>query len=262
MEFKSWGENMKAKYLTDRGRVREYNEDSGGFFLNTADQMLAIIADGMGGHKAGDIASQMAISVLQEKWKKSEEINTPAQSELWLMESLSEVNQTIYQQALENEAYSGMGTTIVAALITNDFVTIAHIGDSRCYIHNDNGFKQVTEDHSLVNELVRAGQITYEDAQHHPRKNIVLKALGTKEQVETDIKTLVIEAGDKLLLCSDGLTDKIENDELVAFIQRDESINDISQKLIDLANERGGEDNISLIFLHHLKNEEMGETSC
>src|SRR5699024_7162745 len=137
----------------------------------------------------------------------------------WLTKLLLKVNKIIYEEAQKKEEYIGMGTTVVITISSNDFITIAHIGDSRCYIHNDNGFSQVTEDHSLVNELVRQGQITKEEAERHPRKNIVLKALGTEAKIEADIQSISWEQGDKLLLCSDGLTDKVANDELSEFIQ-------------------------------------------
>lgn len=253
---------MQATYLTDRGQVREHNEDSGGFFYNQSNQLLAVIADGMGGHKAGDVASQTAVNVLKDKWKQSERIVTPGQAEEWLEEVLSEANKSIYKQANKQESYAGMGTTIVLALIIDDFATIGHIGDSRCYISNEDGFKQITSDHSLVSELVRSGEITSEDAKHHPRKNIVLKALGTKEDVKPDIQTIGIEDRDKLLLCSDGLTDKIDNAELSDFLQSEIQMKETGEKLIDLANERGGEDNISLVLLQGQNKRELGDSSC
>lgn len=252
---------MKTKYLTDRGQVRKHNEDSGGVFYNPSNQLLAIIADGMGGHRAGDVASQMAVSIIQEKWQESTAFISPEQTEKWLSKTLQEVNKSIYDKALQNDAYSGMGTTIVVIISVNDFVTVAHVGDSRCYISNENGFNQVTEDHSLVNELVRSGQITADDAVYHPRKNIVLKALGTEEEVTPDVQSLSWEYGDKILLCTDGLTDKLSNEELSTFIQLD-NIQETGKQLIDVANERGGEDNISLIILYRNHSDEVGEPSC
>lgn len=252
---------MKAQFLTDRGQVRGHNEDSGGIYFNASDQLLAIIADGMGGHQAGDIASQMAVEIIQEKWQQCKEFTSPEQTEKWLEETLSEMNNHIYDCANQKEEYTGMGTTIVVSVITDDFITIAHIGDSRCYINNQAGFKQITEDHSLVNELVRTGQITKEDAQHHPRKNIVLRALGTEETVSIDIQSVSLEFNDTLLLCSDGLTDKVTNEELAELIQLNSDIKEIGKNMVDLANERGGEDNISLIIIYRDSKEE-GESSC
>lgn len=253
---------MKAHFLTDRGQVRSHNEDSGGTYYNSSGNLLAVIADGMGGHRAGDIASQMAVSLIKERWNKAEEVNSPDQAEQWLVESLEEVNIAIYEQALSDEKYDGMGTTIVVTISTEEFVTIAHIGDSRCYLYNESGFQQITEDHSLVNELVRSGQLAKEDADHHPRKNIVLKALGTEESVNCDVQSLSWEHGNKLLLCSDGLTDKISNDELAEYVQTSTSLKETSQSLVNLANERGGEDNISLIMISHEPANKAGESEC
>lgn len=252
---------MKGKFLTDCGQVRSHNEDSGGVYYNSTGQTLATIADGMGGHQAGDVASQMTISIIQSKWQECEMVNSPEHAEEWIINTIEKINKSILEQALKKEKYEGMGTTVVIAVCAKDFITIAHIGDSRCYILNENGFKQITEDHSLVNELVRSGQISIGDAEQHPRKNILLKALGTEENIVADVQSLGWEIGDKLLLCSDGLSNKVSNEELFEFIQQDFSINEIGQKMIDLANERGGEDNISLAMIEHSLGEE-GELLC
>src|SRR5699024_9651312 len=134
---------------------------------------------------------------------------------------IEEMNQSIYEYSIENKEYEGMGTTIVIAVCTDEFTTIAHIGDSRCYLLNDQGFTQMTEDHSLVNELVRSGQISKGDAEYHPRKNILLKAVGTEQAVRADVTSVSWEYGNKLLLCSDGLTNEISDQELVSHLQSD-----------------------------------------
>lgn len=256
------GDTMEAEFLTDRGRIRAHNEDAGGTYYNLSGQLLAVIADGMGGHKAGDVASQTAVSMIQEKWQQMTEITTPEQCETWLLNTLAEINTTIYEQSLTYEAYEGMGTTAVIVISTADYITVAHIGDSRCYIYNENGLKQITEDHSLVNELIRSGQITKEDALNHPRKNVVLKALGIEKEVTADISSLNWEKNDKLLLCSDGLTDKVLDNELANFLQMDVHVKEIGEKLIDLANERGGEDNISLVIINHQSAVKEGDMTC
>lgn len=250
---------MEANFLTDRGQVRTRNEDSGGIYYNESGQLLAIIADGMGGHQSGDVASQMAVSIIQNEWQESTACTSPEQTEEWFIQVLTKMNISIYNHAREKEEYTGMGTTIVAVISGVDFITIAHIGDSRCYIYNESGFNQITEDHSLVNELVRSGQITEEDARHHPRKNIVLKALGTEAHVKADIMSLGWDPGDKLLLCSDGLTDKVANAELSEYIKSDACLTETSQMLVDLANERGGEDNISLVMINNKSPDQDGE---
>lgn len=182
---------MRAVFITDKGKIRQHNEDNGGVFLNQAGQRLAVVADGMGGHRAGDVASEMTISKLKEKWAESPLIETAEHAERWLKQSILEVNETLLNHSKTHAECQGMGTTIVAAILTDLFSTIAHIGDSRCYILNETGFSKITEDHSLVNELLRSGQISKEDAENHPRKNVLTRALGTESTVEMDIKTII-----------------------------------------------------------------------
>lgn len=253
---------MKAQFLTDQGQIRSRNEDSGGVFYNTSGQLLAIVADGMGGHQAGDVASQMATNLIEEKWTASEALSSPEMTEAWLSLTIEEINQRVWQESKTKKECEGMGTTVVMVICTKEFITIAHIGDSRCYILNDHGFKQLTEDHSLVNELVRTGQITKTDAESHPIKNVLLKVLGTEETVSPDITTLEWEEKNKLLLCSDGLTNKIADSELSHYLSEDKDIEWIGQDLITLANERGGEDNISLTIISYDPSRKVGETPC
>lgn len=249
---------MRSFFLTNRGKVRQINEDSCGVFYNKYGQLLAVVADGMGGHLAGDVASNMTTSQLQTYWEASEEIQTSEAAEQWLKEHITKVNSNLYNHSLENAECKGMGTTVVAAICTDLFSTTAHIGDSRCYILNANGFQQITEDHSLVNELVRSGHISKEDAEHHPRKNVVLRALGTETNVEIDIKTIILEDGDYLLICSDGLSNKVSELELKEVLENDESLKEKGEKLIQLANDYGGEDNITLVLVN-FSSESEGE---
>lgn len=250
---------MEGYFLTDRGKIRAHNEDSGGLFYNTDNQLIAIIADGMGGHQAGDVASQLATKLMKQKWQTAARVNAPDEAETWLSATISEVNQSIYEHSLQNKECEGMGTTIVAAICTDEFLTIAHVGDSRGYLYNENGFNQVTEDHSLVNELLRSGQISEQDAEWHPRKNIILKAIGTEETVLEDILTVVWETGNKLLLCSDGLSDKLNEQEIAAYLSSTEDLKETGLEMISLANERGGEDNITLILIQYESSLKVGE---
>lgn len=240
---------MKGQFLTDRGQKRSINEDSGGIFFNRANQLLAIVADGMGGHQAGEVASEMATETIKEAWEDADLFTEAEEVETWLKEIITKANESIYNYSTERKEYEGMGTTIVITVCTNDFTTIAHIGDSRCYLLNECGFTQMTEDHSLVNELVRSGEISKGDAQSHPRKNILLRALGTEQAVEADITSISWEIDDKLLLCSDGLTNELTDDELVEHLMLEESVDTIAEQLLSLANERGGEDNITLAII-------------
>jgi PPM family protein phosphatase len=247
---------MKAVFMTDQGRVRLHNEDAGGIFLNRDGNRLAIVADGMGGHRAGDVASEMTISQLKREWEAANGIRTADEAETWLKEQITSVNSMLLDHAMNHSECDGMGTTIVAAISTNRFVTIANIGDSRCYLLNESGFKQVTEDHSLVNELVRSGQISREDAEHHPRKNVLLRALGTEKTVEMDIKTIIFEEGDILLLCSDGLSNKVSEQEMMGILQSERSLERKAGTFISRANENGGEDNITLVIVEFSESSE------
>ncbi|MGE7661853.1 Stp1/IreP family PP2C-type Ser/Thr phosphatase [Peribacillus sp. NPDC097197] len=247
---------MRAIFKTDRGKVRQHNEDNGGVFSNPEGVRLAIVADGMGGHRAGDVASGMTIDLLKERWEESSGIETANDAENWLKTQILLVNQLLFEHAEANLECKGMGTTIVAAICTDKFATIANIGDSRCYLYNESGFKQVTEDHSLVNELVRSGQITKEDAEHHPRKNVLLRALGTELQVEMDITTVIFEEQDMLLLCSDGLTNKVSEVELEEMLNNGHSLEEKAQSLIEMANNYGGEDNITLVLVQFIDESE------
>ncbi len=250
---------MIGTFLTDRGKVRTHNEDAGGIFYNESNQLLAIIADGMGGHQAGDVASQMAINAMKERWEETKRFSSPEEVETWLKKHISEVNALIYRHAQSNKECEGMGTTIVSAVCLDEHLIIAHIGDSRCYVFRQQTIEQVTEDHSLVNALVQSGQLSKDDAATHPRRNVVLRALGSEEKVNMDVQTVPLEKGIKVLLCSDGLTDKIRDEELSEIVSEDKPIEEIGRKLIDLANERGGEDNISLILLVDDAKVEAGE---
>ncbi|MRX73354.1 Stp1/IreP family PP2C-type Ser/Thr phosphatase [Bacillus lacus] len=253
---------MKTVFLTDRGRVRKINEDNAGVFLNEAGIVLALVADGMGGHLAGDVASEMAVKQLQALWEQENSISTPEQAEEWLKENVLKVNKHLYRHALENPECQGMGTTLVAAVCTEAFATIGHIGDSRCYLLNSSGFKQITEDHSLVNELVRSGQITKEAAEQHPRKNVLLRALGTEDHVELEVSSLSLEESETLLLCSDGLSNKVSDEDIAAILKRDQPLEEKAETLISHANENGGEDNITIVIAEQTAASEKGEQTC
>ncbi|WP_336154677.1 protein-serine/threonine phosphatase PrpC [Bacillus sp. 204(2023)] len=254
---------MLTALKTDTGKIRQHNEDDAGIFKGKDEFVLAVVADGMGGHLAGDVASKMAVKAMGEKWNEAETIPTaPSECEKWLIEQILSVNSKIYDHAQAHEECQGMGTTIVCALFTGKTVSVAHIGDSRCYLLQDDDFVQVTEDHSLVNELVRTGEISREDAEHHPRKNVLTKALGTDQSVSIDTRSFDIEPGDKLLLCSDGLTNKVEGTELKDILQSDSAPQEKVNLLVDKANQNGGEDNITAVLLELALQVEEGEDQC
>lgn len=243
---------MEGYFMTDCGKVREINEDAGGVFYNQAKQMLAAVADGMGGHQAGEIASQMAIDFVKEKWEAEAEITDVKEAEKWISDIIRAINENVYAHAFSDQRLKGMGTTIVLALLTDDFVVVGHVGDSRCYLwQEENELTQITSDHSLVNELVRTGQISELDAEEHPRKNVLLKAIGTEPNIQPDVKTVEWHENDIILLCSDGLTNKIYDAELEEALRTMTDVELTLKGLIEKANERGGEDNITLAIVRN-----------
>lgn len=250
---------MKVVFKTDQGKVRALNEDNGGVFRNSKGDFLAIVADGMGGHRAGEVASQIAVNRLQELWSNLDQTLTPERAEDWFRSNVAIVNKEIMDHSLQNKECEGMGTTLVAAICTELFATVVNIGDSRCYVSNDNGFSQLTEDHSLVNELIKSGQISREDAELHPRKNVLLKAMGTEPVIEMDLKTITFEEDDQLLLCSDGLSNKVSSEVMASILAGDTPLIEKAGTLIDLANQAGGEDNITLAIITY---EDCPESRC
>ncbi len=240
---------MKTFFLTDRGKVRPNNEDNGGIYFNQGNQLLAIVADGMGGHRAGDVASTMTINAFEQYWALTPSLETPGEAEKWLRDHVKLVNEQLYEHAKQNNECEGMGTTIVLSICMKDFITIAHIGDSRCYLVENGQLIMATEDHSLVNELVRSGQISKEDAEYHPRKNVLIRSLGTDSTVQVDIKTLTNDDLSYILLCSDGLSNKVTSETMLQELQKNEPIQEVGTALVSLANLNGGEDNITLVLI-------------
>ena len=233
---------------TDVGLMRTINQDC--IFISTEPvgklQNLFIVADGMGGHKAGDVASREAIEKFV-KYACTTHMTDPANI---LDSGIISINKEIYDMANSNRDYSGMGTTFVAATMTGNHVYIANVGDSRLYlIHRD--IQQITRDHSLVEDMVRMGMLEKEEARTHYKKNVITKAIGVADDKTStpDIFEIEIESGDKLLLCSDGLTNMVDDYDIRKTIKNSESIEDAVRQLINQANENGGKDNISAILI-------------
>lgn len=239
---------MKYAYLTDPGKVRDHNEDSVIITKNHNNEILLAVADGMGGHRGGEIASSIVISNLGKKFKELGKLGSKEDGILWIKNVVSEANVQIYKYTEENPESEGMGTTIVLAVLTDDYLLFGNIGDSSGYVYKDNQIHKITNDHTLVNLLVKSGEITEEEAKDHPRKNVLMKALGATTTVEMDVFDVETDI-DGIFLCSDGLTNMLDNDQIAKVLNEDLSIEEKVNKLIIKANNRGGTDNISVAFL-------------
>lgn len=237
---------MKSFSKTDVGVKRTMNQDSmfccdspvGSF------QNLFIVADGMGGHKAGDYASRLCIESMVSMIKGSDS-KTPV---TLFEEAITYANRMVYQAALEKKEYEGMGTTMVACTLQGDTLYVANIGDSRLYLLR-NELQQITTDHSLVEEMVKIGNITESEARVHPQKNIITRALGIDEMVQADYFELQVQPDDVILLCSDGLTNMVEDDDIEYIIHHKSSLEEAGNTLIDKANINGGSDNITAVLV-------------
>jgi serine/threonine protein phosphatase PrpC len=234
---------------TDIGRIRLVNEDRSIVQIDLNGFVLAIVADGMGGHQAGDIASQMAIEIIQEQLQDLDKDMSVTRCEEVLQAAIGKANQTIYEFAQSKEHYHGMGTTVVAILANEQFIAIGHIGDSRAYLATAEQIVQLTEDHSLVTELLRSGQITAEEAIHHPRRNVLTRALGTDVSVEVEVGHYVWNQNDIILMCSDGLSGQLDNHALLNILHKVQDLQWKVDQLVEEALQAGGDDNISVILL-------------
>lgn len=237
---------MKSFSKTDVGVRRTMNQDSMfcsdspvGSFRN-----LFIVADGMGGHKAGDYASRLCIESMVQQVRESSS-KTPVTI---FEEAITYANHVVYEAAQEDMEYEGMGTTMVACTLQEDTLYVANIGDSRLYLMREE-LQQITTDHSLVEEMVKIGNITESEARVHPQKNIITRALGIDEKVQADYFELQVRQGDVILLCSDGLTNMVEDEEIEYTIRHTESLEEIGNILIDKANINGGSDNITAVLV-------------
>ena len=239
---------------TDLGRTRPINED--GYYISEYskeyDAMYAVVADGMGGHKAGEVASSLAVEQV------SYDVNrgfyggmSVAELKDLLVTAVKHANRLVYDKSQEDQACLGMGTTLTLCFLEGDRGIVAHVGDSRAYLLRGESLHQITTDHSLVNELVTNGKITAEEAINHPQKNVITRALGTSQGVEIDLYEFTIQSGDILLLCSDGLSNMLSDSELAELMQtgREKALSDVAEQMVAAANEKGGLDNITAVLL-------------
>ncbi len=238
---------MDTFSITDRGRLRNSNQDSVFCDENPVGRFpnLFLVADGMGGHKAGDLASKLCIEEVVSRIRISE-ARTPVNA---FEQAIAAANQKVFQSAQEDSEFAGMGTTLVGAMVEDDTVYIVNIGDSRLYYMRDY-LEQITVDHSLVEEMVQSGEIQKEEMRTHPNKNIITRAIGTDDTVRPDCFELKVQEGDVLLLCSDGLTNMIDDVEIEKILKRHkEDMKLAGENLVQQANEAGGKDNISVILV-------------
>jgi PPM family protein phosphatase len=223
--------------ITDTGRKRRRNEDA-----YVCEPPLFAIADGMGGAQAGEVASRLAAAALRESGAKT------LGGERRISDLIQEANRRVYDRSSTDPNTSGMGTTITVALVENDSVAFGHVGDSRAYLIRDGRMEQVTEDHSLVNELLKSGKLSREEAESHPQRSVITRALGTDPDVDVDTFTIAAEVGDVFLLCSDGLTDMVGEGEILELVERNrDDLNRALKSLVKAANRSGGDDNITVV---------------
>lgn len=254
--------------MTHPGKVRQVNEDSVFTFIRPPDQGnalgLLVVADGIGGHKAGDIASKLAVTTLYESlaWfldrdqmeetrpqRNTGELNANNFIEKRLHKAIEDANTKIYEYAQDHpDIASNMGTTLTTALIWHQLLILAHVGDSRAYLYRNGTLHQLTEDHSFVGQLIRRGQLPAEAYYEHPRRNVITRALGQFPEVRVDLRTERLQAGDKLLLCSDGLWEMIRDSQIEAYLQKSQDLSAIATSMLNEAIANGGPDNISIII--------------
>ena len=232
---------MKVYAVTDVGRVRPINEDS--FYAPAEGERFCAVADGMGGHNAGEVASALAVQVFSRSMRDVERITAEA-----LRAAVERANDEVYYAAMENAGMSGMGTTFSALAVQDDTVFLAHVGDSRIYLVRRGAIMQITTDHTLVEEMVQRGMITPREARIHPKRNIITRALGTEARVEIDVMQMSLREGDAFFLCSDGMSNYVEERDILRAAEAEIDWQTKLERLLTLALENGGSDNITGMF--------------
>lgn len=239
---------MEYYYITDLGKVRERNEDSVCICENEAKEKLMVVADGMGGHKDGEVASFIALNLICDRFRNISSVGNKEDAINWIQSTVSEANVAIFKYVSEHPESQGMGTTLVLSILTPSFLLIGNIGDSSGYIYKNKKLHKITVDHTLVNLLLQSGELTEEEAKNHPKKNVLMKALGSSTNVEMDIFNVDLNV-DGIFLCSDGLTNMLDDNQISKVLAGDNTLKEKLEKLIFKANNRGGNDNISIACL-------------
>ncbi len=246
---------MKSFYLTDAGKVRTHNEDSVIIVKNKDGDYLMAVADGMGGHSAGEVASSIAISYLGKSFNETFSNMEKVKAVNWLRDSVLDINELIFSYVKDHPESRGMGSTLVVAIVTKNYILFGNIGDSSGFVIKDSHLHKVTYDHTLVNLLLKAGELTEEEAKDHPKKNVLMKALGANDPIDIDVFDCDLDIS-SILLSSDGLTNMLDQEQIEKVLLSDLDIEDKVIKLIRKSNNRGGTDNISVAYLSL---EESGE---
>jgi len=239
---------MKYAYITDPGIVRDHNEDSVTIVLNKSEEYLLVVSDGMGGHTGGEIASKIAVTHLEKRFQELDSLGSKEEAIEFLKKAVSESNLLIYEYTKMHPESAGMGTTIVLSVLTDNYLLFGNIGDSSGYVIKNDKMHKITTDHTLVNLLVKNGELTEEEAKSHPRKNVLMKALGASETVEMDVIDVELDI-DGIFLCSDGLTNMLTDEQIIKVLGESLTIEEKLQKLIYKSNNRGGLDNIAIAYL-------------
>ena len=246
---------MRSFYLTDAGKVRDHNEDSVIILENSTGDILMAIADGMGGHSAGEVASSIAIGYLGKHFKETFIHLTKVNAVNWIRDAVEEINTLIFQHEKTHPESKGMGTTLVMAVISDNYILMGNVGDSSGFVIKDLKLRKVTYDHTLVNLLVSAGELTKEEASVHPKKNVLMKALGASLEIDVDIFDCDMDITG-VFLSSDGLTNMLEREQIEKVLIGEGTVEEKLVKLIRKANNRGGTDNISVAYVDFREGDE------
>ena len=244
---------MNYSVLTDIGRARSQNQDA----VFATDEAvgslpnLFVVADGMGGHKAGEYASNQAIALVKREVASDTE-SEPVQI---INQGITTANNSIYEEAAQDTTKSGMGTTMVVATIFDHHMCVGNVGDSRLYVYREGQLQQITQDHSVVGEMVRKGEMPKEQAKNHPKRNLITRAVGAEKEIRVDFFDETLEDGDLVLMCTDGLTSMVEEKQIEEVLASAVSLQEKTDRLVELANDNGGRDNITIIIIEPFSDE-------
>lgn len=239
---------MEYFALTDIGKVRNKNQDQAVAAINGKDQILGLVCDGMGGHKAGEIASHVVEDHILTCFRGIPPFIDEEEVQNWLTDTILEAHQIVKRMANMDEDTKGMGTTVAIAVVMDDLVYTCHVGDSRIYLYDANGLQQITKDHTLVNELIERGAISKEQGKNHRQKNILMQAIGAEMNIVPDMNKAELN-GRNILICSDGLYNNLSDEEILSILKKEDQVKNKVHQLIDQANEHGGSDNIAVVLI-------------